>query len=171
MVMSKKTQETCPVCGTEDVKVEHAIDEHDHPVHIWHCPVCLNTGPALVCWACPTCAGVFRDVIDEQRALLSTWPEKRAVNQTDRVLHLQSTYFDILTNEKRVGMNKWVRERVLQFTCFDGRRPNTREEWQAWRNILPWAIQLVGDALSTAEKKGGFVLAGSDHVGNQEKKG
>lgn len=162
MIGMRTTWDTCPVCGMEEIKVEHTVDEHDHPVHIWHCPVCRDTAPTLVCWACPTCAGIFQDWIGDLRDRLPAYPEQRAVAQTEQILKLQAIYYDILTNEARVGMNRWVREKVLTFVCRDGERPQTREEWQTWRNILPWAIQLVGDALQQASSGGGFVISDLD---------
>jgi hypothetical protein len=49
------TLETCPVCQTPDIKVEHgAFDEFNRPIHVEHCPECGDLYP-VVCFDCPHC--------------------------------------------------------------------------------------------------------------------
>lgn len=48
------TRETCPECGTTDVRVEHGRADGDRPCHFWHCPTCGNSVPRFV-YDCEYC--------------------------------------------------------------------------------------------------------------------
>ncbi len=58
--------ETCPECGTEDVRVEHGHDEHGLPMHYWHCDGdgCENKGMVPYLGDCAKCEEEVRDAND-----------------------------------------------------------------------------------------------------------
>jgi hypothetical protein len=62
------TCETCPVCQTQNIRVDHgAMDGRGNNIHIEHCPECGQSYP-MVCYECEHCKQAQQPAARRQEA-------------------------------------------------------------------------------------------------------